>query len=417
MFERRDGTQSAETGAPGEAPIGSQVDLDAALTRRRSLRARLLIVALLVAVVAAIMVPLWRALASQSQPATASAGHATALILSNVSRGTVTFNGQRMAFSDALVVHLQPGANTFRFDASPFQARSCVLTWPDGSDQDDCHGSDRRSPFYPNPPALSINGHTVRPDYIIAFPLALNDLPTPVRQQALGVVRQLLNRAVGVGQAMVRPGEHYAASMDAPGVTTAGTATTTLTATPVVALDPSGEGNVCTDAICPTTGSADDLAHPQAGGPLRWAVEVSVLLGWQFTSPLGATVARVQFPQSLDLLLTFDAPEGWRVTVSSSGPAEPPADPLSEIYYEACIPGEVMIPEVAPQFTSSEQAYVTDQGCLIAATGLPATISGPAPSGTFVWRFGVLLAADEATHQEVPQIPLATPAERVAVMG
>ncbi|MGH2516630.1 MAG: hypothetical protein ACRDHP_13330, partial [Ktedonobacterales bacterium] len=290
----RDDSPPAEAHTPDEAPIRSQIDLDAALSRRRPLRARLLVVALLVALVAAVVAPLWRALSSRACPAGAVAGHTTALILSNVSTGSVILDGQRTAYRDALVLHLHPGINTIVFDAPPFRSRSCVLTWPAGSASDTCRGPDQSSPFYPHPAAIEVNGGLLRPDYIISFPLALPDLPAALRAQALGSVSQLLARDAATWPATVPTGEHYAASMNAQGVTTATIASVPLHATPTVAFDTAGTINGCADELCATTGGAGELGHPQTDGSLRWAVARPVFLGWRFASPTGDLLTSVR---------------------------------------------------------------------------------------------------------------------------
>lgn len=416
MRGRRESPQSAGADAPYETPIRSQIDLDAALSQRRPPPARFLVVALVAGLVVALAVPLCNALATQSVPT--GAGHATALILSNVSTGTVTLNGRRMAYHDALTIRLAAGANTVVFDAPPFLAQQCLLTWPEGSDRDTCHGPDQDSPFYPHPNAIQVNGILLRPDYIIAFPLALPDLPGTQRGQALGLVRQLLAHDVAARRTTVQPGEHYATGVNAQGMTTPATAPVPLAAVPILDLDMSGTNDGCRDGICATAGSAADLAQPGAGTALRWAVQIPVWIGWQFLSPAGFVIANVRFPQMLTLSLVFDSARGWQLaSPAGSAAASGSGDLRAQILYEGCIAGEGMVNQVAPQFNSSQQTYVTGQGCLIAATGLPASSRAPIPNGTFVWRFDVLLAADEATHEQVPGIPVAMPAERATVMG
>jgi hypothetical protein len=47
---------------------------------------------------------------------------------------------------------------------------------------------------------------------------------------------------------------------------------------------------------------------------------------------------------------------------------------------------------------------------------LGAAING-VDGGRYVWRFGVLLAADAQAHRILPALPLASPAEIAAVGG
>src|SRR6185437_4086941 len=97
--------------------------------------------------------------------------------------------------------------------------------------------ADQRSPFYPEHPAVQVNGKTIHVDYIIALPFSLSDLPQQLQQQAIGAVRQALASEAAADQATVQPGEHYAASIDAKGITTAAVASEPLLATPWLTLD------------------------------------------------------------------------------------------------------------------------------------------------------------------------------------
>lgn len=390
--------------------IRSQIDLDAALTRRRSGYVRLLFGGMLVALIVAIVVSQWHALSSRWQPVETPLAQATALIVSDISSGTVIFNGQRLVYHDGVVVSLRQGRNTFVFDAPPFRSRQCVLTWPLGGENDDCQGADQRSPFMPDHPAVQVNGKTAHVDYIIALPFTLSDIPDQLQQQAIDAVKQSLANEAAADQTTVLPGEHYAASIDAKGVTTAGIATEPLTATPVLTLDTT-KGAVfgCADVICGNIGTSNQLIHLPAGGSLRWIVSVSEFLGWRFSAPNGKTIASVQLPgkggPSLVLALVNSA-QGWRVVPLSSDGSNPELDLHTQIMGDLCNASGTMVPALMPQLNDYSIGSYTNQGCRISGSGV-----------TLIWRFGVLLAADEATHQQVQQIPLATPSERAAIAG
>lgn len=395
----------AEDMPPGES-IRSQVDLDVALSRRGSRYTRLLIGGVLLALIVAIVVSQWHTLTSRwQQPVSTPLAPATALVLGSVSRGTVVFNGKKLAYHDGVVVSLHQGKNTFTFESPPFNPRRCTLTWPSGADSDNCHGADQTSPFYSEHPVVQVNGKTVQVDYVIALPLSLSDLPEQLQQQAIGAVQQALTSEASADQATVQPGEHYAASIDAKGITAPAVATELLTATPLLTLDTSRAD--CPDVICGGgIGTPSQLIHLPTSGPLQWVVGVPVILSWRFTTTSGKTIASVRLPQQgvlgVALALMSDS-QGWRVVPSSSDTASVDEDLHVEVMTDLCNVGQTMVSKLAPQLNGSLGSF-TVQGCRISSTG-----------ATLIWRFGVLLAADEATHRQIPQLPLATPSERAAI--
>lgn len=390
-------------------PIRSQVDLDVALSRRRSRFVRLLVGAIVVALVVAVVASQWHMLTSRwQQPVSTPLAPATALVLGSVSRGTVVFNGQRLAYHDGVVVTLHPGTNTFIFESPPFNARRCTLTWPSGADSDDCYGAGQRGTFYPDHPAVQINGKTVHVDYVIALPLSLSDLPEQLQQQAIGAVRQALASEATADQATVQPGEHYAASIDTKGITTAAVATEPLIATPLLTLDMKSDPSRCPDVICGSIGGPNQLLHLPAGGSLQWAANVSLILGWRFTTASGKTIANVQLLGRIGLGLTLEWMDGsasWQIAPFPGGAGASQGDDVRlEIASGACNVGMEILTEIPQQLNGGSYSTYTIEGCRMSGTG-----------ATFIWRFGVLLAADEATHRQIPQLPLATPSERAAI--
>ena len=395
--------------SPGES-IRSQVDLDVALSRRRSRFVRLLIGAVVVALVVAVIASQWRTLTSRwQQPVSTPLAPATALVLGSVSRGTVVFNGKKLAYHDGVVVSLHQGKNTFTFESPPFNARRCTLTWPSGADSDNCHGAGQNGTFYPDHPAIQNNGKTVHVDYVIALPFSLSDLPEQLQQQAIGAVKQSLAREAAADQATVQPGEHYAASIDAKGITTAAVATEPLIATPLLTLDTNGAAYGCPDVICGGTGAPNQLLHLPATGPLQWAVGVTLILGWRFTTPSGKTVASIQLLGRGGLGLTLEWMNGsaeWQIVPSSDSASQASqGDGMRlEIANGICNAGMEMLTEIPQQLNGGSYSTYTVEGCRISGA-----------RATFIWRFGALLAADETTHRQAPQLPLATPSERAAI--
>ena len=96
--------------------------------------------------------------------------------------------------------------------------------------------------------------------------------------------------------------------------------------------------------------------------------------------------------------------EGWRIEPSPGDTSLPGGDLHPETVFDLCNAGMEMLTELLPQLNGFSDNTYSVEGCRISGAG-----------ATFIWRFGALLTADEATHRQAPQLPLATPSERAAI--
>jgi hypothetical protein len=86
-----------------------------------------------------------------------------------------------------------------------------------------------------------------------------------------------------------------------------------------------------------------------------------------------------------------------------------------------CSEGSLLLDLHLGQPANSNPNILQDQGIVGCAMSLQQTDSNQpqntADLGHFVWRFGVLLAADDRAHALAPDLPLASPEEIAAVGG
>jgi hypothetical protein len=159
------------------------------------------------------------------------------------------------------------------------------------------------------------------------------------------------------------------------------------------------------------------------GSPLEWVVGADETNRWQFHSSAGAEVATsppwsAQLPVSL--LLTYDTQRGWIVDQRKT--QQLAGFDLAAAHTQSVCDGGVMGLLTAAHLSQQgvlapAVAVLHDnrlEGCeleLQTTQGVAAT-----PVGHFVWRFGVLLAADGPAHAVLPALPLA-PAGEVAAVG
>src|SRR5262249_9408228 len=141
-----------------------------------------------------------------------------------------------------------------------------------------------------------------------------------------------------------------------------------------------------------------------------WGVMLNVALRWQFTDNTSARVADVTYQTGSasralpEVQFVYDA-TGWHVATSTH---------LSdEMQAALCASGTTILEQRFVEFhiNGSDMKPLSNRGangCLISGQ------VGDKGSGTFLWRFGVLLAADAGAHAILPNLPLASQSEIAA---
>jgi hypothetical protein len=310
------------------------------------------------------------------------------LVLSDVSFGVLTLNGRQLAASPPVVTAFRRGMNTFVLTAPPFLPRTCQVSWP----------------------AVQIKGLCVvlsDQSYVavVDFGLSGEDLPPDVRTRTLDSINTAL-RALPLG-ATVPAGEYVATGLDAHGrivsERVAGGWHADLVPTATM-LNFSGD-LFCTGPACvPLTASAAE-----------WVVSAGASVQWQYTTLTagGASRSSPSFEAwSLRLILTTDAQGGWEIDQQRSEQLNGFSLVLATQAL-VCRAGSNYLDAHRPsdQLNSS---VVVDHG--LEGCELQLTTRAGASVGTFIWRFGVLLAADAQAQALLPDLPKA-PASAFTALG
>ena len=255
---------------------------------------------------------------------------------------------------------------------------------------------------------MTINGNPVLPAFEVDFSLMPNDLPPEQQSQMIAT----LNQALTYQQDLTVPvGSYFATGVDASGKITSRRASAPLRASGSVApfspqQDQSSDG--CSGFICSA------MLETQTAAALSgylWNVSVTVAARWRFRSASGAVVSDVQFQQAnaVMLLLEYDQAGGWSVS-----PIVPPVglgpigDQLTSTF---CATGQNILVQLV-KTGSVGGGPEHDRGAIGCELILDVN---SIDQGLYLWRFGVLLAADARARAAHPELPVAPPAEIAAV--
>jgi len=250
------------------------------------------------------------------------------------------------------------------------------------------------------------------------------DLPSDVQTRALAAVTETLH-AVPLGTTLPA-GEYFATGVDGQAHIQSRQAAAREQADLLVTVSAFDSGGTfCDDPGCV------GLQSP-ATGRVRtrptWLVEAEMTVEWQFTAINRQAAHSTVYPFYLPalLLLTYDPQAGWQVDQSGTEQVNGFGLP-GALALATCELGSSLLSTFTnPQLTANQQpeyqvATVHNNGidgCELQLTrtgGTGVTGTDGANTGSFVWRFGVLLAADAEAHALLPYLPLAPPSELSAV--
>jgi hypothetical protein len=427
MSQPGEGSLQEHSDQSVEADHIETIDLDTLPPCWVAPRKRLLQLGCMVLLISITLVGFWYYLTpTPKMPTATHVVSGQALIESNVSSGTVTLNGKKLAGAPPLLATLSQGVNHLTIEASPFRSVSCQIEWPPTFRQDTCKGPDGGSPFnLGNPPTTYMfQGKAIIPKVVIALPLLLEHLPASLQNDALAAVTQALNKAASALQSVVPAGQYFAAALDAHGLPIARLATSSLQAFPLVSQATSpGAINGCAVALCPNMLDSLPAVAQSVASPL-WSVVVQIAVGWRFTTAAGDQVSEIvafSTVSFLPLVLSYTSTTGW------IGPATPQPNLVNGIISALCDAGQGVLAIAASTLpiTVSGVERRSAAGCKLGIDLRPSDVT-PTPGkntptlpahGEYLWRFGVLLAIDENSHTLLPNVPLAPSAEVAAVGG
>jgi hypothetical protein len=174
-----------------------------------------------------------------------------------------------------------------------------------------------------------------------------------------------------------------------------------------------GAASSCVSFIC--SRPIDPLTIVPASGH-QWSIQAAVTLRWSFSGASGTVVSDVSFwgnassdpvANTIPLFLSRNAVGDWTV---------PQNAPVPHVSYQLqgtfCFIGASILQQALMSDASASITTINDRG--VQGCELLAFVNGVS-QGTFLWRFGVLLAANAKAHGTYPQLPVAPPEEIAAV--
>lgn len=381
---------------------------------------------LLVAVIIVTVTPLRNLIISPSSspsPTQTASPPKTIAISFDPHVGSVTFKGK--TYHQSFAVQPAAGIYSFTWRGAPFQPITCTATVPFSLPQDTCGPYEYVSPETPNSESITF------------FP-NLSYLST--REQA--ALLQQIQAALATLKASetVLPGEHYALFSPGTQFTSIAQATSPLQATLSFHLDTDPHSTrQCgqNDGECGLNGldcrvfctSIEDYVQSTAT-EFRWHVVAVLYSEWDYKTLDGKTVATGQpdstsdvtgTEHSVHLDLTWNrAADTWHVSLpiqslSSSGGLVSPSFIGIDI---GCANAQELttasygVTKQTPATTVTWKFAIGSNhaaGCLAVAQ----SDSNPhAASAYFLYRFGVLLAANALAHSYFPDFPQADASEQ-----
>ncbi len=333
----------------------------------------------------------------------------TALLLANINFGTVTINGHRQRGTLPMFFKMHSpaeGNSVYQIvvDAPPFDQVTCTVSFIQGAAN--AAGSSDCQIDNGGFPEITANGVSATPDFVVSLNFTADSLPDDQQSR----IDTLLLQSIAFQHTMAVPAGSYVAT----GYHPAGNSITSQRATrPLQAtafLNSSTDLHLlpfpCTGLVC----SAGPIL-PNSTTDKVWAIEVPVALRWLFTAADGRVLGDVSFPVAnlAPAMLTYDANAGWSLAPGSESESFASIGMLGGL---DCSTGGELLQQMV-QFNGISFSNEGDQevtGCKITLQDI-----GGSERGTFLWRFGVLMAADKAAHDALPNLPIAPQAEIDAV--
>lgn len=326
-------------------------------------------------------------------------------INSNVNYGTVTINGKKQADTLPIVAAVHGDAFTIRLDAPPFRPISCHLRLsqlpPSGAS---AGGRD----------CFAFLNSSAEQEYQVNITMTLDDLPPAQQSQ----ITAMLTRTLATERALTVPAGSYIATSfsQASTIITSQRVSAPLQASATVApfapWNPADDP-LCVGIICPWMPPSGDI-YTFSGH--QWAITVKLALRWRFSSASGVAISDVVFQEGgvfdqiaspLNLSLFLNQAGNW--TISQNPPTPDASNQLQDAF---CVTGENILRQATGAGPHISMGITYDQGAPGCEVLVQVNNTG---EGIFLWRFGVLLAANSRAHTMYPALPIAPPAEIAAV--
>ena len=305
--------------------------------------------------------------------------------------GVLRSDGKQVALSQAqtaFVFSLPRGRHTLEYRADPFPALRCVVSVP-ASPRDTC-------------PLLTATDavHNIGVGRYLDFRCTPQTLPA----QQVAALETVIQRGLNALQltTTVPPGARY---LGADGTPQVATAALTATFSYRLNLDVNESFNAGMGAcitFCDTYGSAG------AG----WIVAVHAVFGWRFT---GAGIAPMDVPAIVHTPPDTVLPEqviwqnGWQLGNQPFDSGQLCGAIFGNAY------GLTISPDSGSQLRVDFHAAPNPaDGCLYSLTSsADSSSTAPAPTRSYLYRFGLLFAVNDEAQRKQPSLPVANADEQV----
>lgn len=383
--------------------------LDDLVRARLTPRAQLLRALLLVALVAVVTGGLfWRSAGFAAPPSptpgpipTFPPGPPGVRILSNAGFGNVMVNGIWVGNLPALAV-LRPGANTITLTTPPFRSHTCTISWPFGESNDLACIVNPLS----EPQNVVARGQHISLGGELDIEVVGADLTTTQCARVAGLVERALD--TNTLTTLAPAGAHVATGRaSSEGIPISRVVSSAAQARLQTQAQVFG-GRPCTSLLY------GGVAQPYYAvtNPARpWSINVPVLEQLTVVQTDGKILGQTPTMEG-SIGVIIDAPENgdgeWRLVMT-----DPPLS--SQLTGNLCAGGAQALSNVfnlthpGASWGVGPSSDSGLNGCQLELD----TYDGNAEVVThYLWRFGVLLAQDQAAHNVLPQLPVASPGER-----
>jgi len=368
-----------------DADFTPETSLDATLTRKRfSLRRALTSGAVFIALLVTIAALIFHVI-TPVPPTHIIAG--TVAIYSTVNFGTITVNEKKSTYRASLTVPIERGKNTITLSVPHFTPKTCILNVP-ASANDTCG--------FTKGELGGSWGTTVMG--AIYLPLLVGDVNDATRSDAVDLLSQL-----GSGSAITSgsAGEYYTVGTSLKNVISIQKATTPFSAY----LETRTYQTLSCNANQPC------YEEPSANIVHIWRVAQDYQVFWHFNSASGAFSSTTPANIYLSIVhyLSIDDAGHWYSLISTQHGI--PFKSLSDqalIDLSLVMSNLVIVANIAkPSLTFESRGVLSLEGVLQDAFSTDG--GSKTPAGRYLFRFGVLYAADDLAHHAAPSLLVATP--------
>ena len=325
--------------------------------------------------------------------------------------GDMRIDGQTVPRSYVLqrfrAIRLAPGTHTLDYSAPPFAPLHCALTVPADPTGDTCPLTQNADDLYPVP------NDSVR---MLDLRAGFNNLSS---QQLAALVKAAEGGLIaGSPTAFVAFGEHY---LTADG-TVATNRSRPIKATLVYHLSAhssriiSGFESLQCSTFCFYRPLLDPSPNGWGAASEEWGVVAHVALSWRYTVPHGSVIIGPTDQQhdTIDagVLLHITWQHGWRVAplnVPRTANAAIFDSPICQAAQDAIWLANM---QLSGWEGTSLPAADGAEGCLIQGRVWTGQSTGYDPPANLLYRFGVLLAANDEAHHAFPTLPVADASEQ-----